>query len=102
MKKTNLTWFTLIIAAMFFVTPTAYADSDVASAAKGMEKKAENMAKRDAKKAEHEKKKAERKAKREAKKAEKKAKHEAKKAEKAAESAVTVTPATPTGTSVAS
>ncbi|HCM41805.1 MAG TPA: hypothetical protein DIS66_00620 [Candidatus Omnitrophica bacterium] len=82
MKKLSL--FAFFIAATLLAAPAVHADSDVTSALGGMNKKAENMAKRDAKKAERQAKKAERKAKREAKKAEKKAKREAKKAEKAA------------------
>lgn len=85
MKKYS--WIMIMLAALVLAAPAVHADSDVAAAADGMAKKAENMKKREAKKAEHEAKKAERKAKREAKKAERKAKHEAKKAEKAAQEA---------------
>ena len=84
MKKMNL--YALLIASLLLASPAVHADSDVASAVGGMNKKAENMAKREAKKAEREAKKAERKAKYEAKKA----KRDAKKAEKASETATAV------------
>ncbi|HRK60987.1 MAG TPA: hypothetical protein PLY88_00375 [Candidatus Omnitrophota bacterium] len=85
MKKFNL--FALLIAALLLASPVVHADSDVESALGGMNKKAENMAKRDAKKAEREAKKAQRKAEHEKKKAERKAKQEAKKAEREAKKA---------------
>ena len=80
MKKLNL--LVLLLAAFCLAAPVVHADSDVAAAAHGMGKKAENMARRDAKKADSEVKKAARKAEHEKKQAERKAKHEAEKAKR--------------------